>query len=308
VATAASITVDVGRAASRIRVRLPRMSEAMKKIAALVIDDPAALLELGITDVASRAGTSAATVSRFCRLLGYSGYVQFRVGLASELGRDDAYASWRTDIGREFDPRDPPNQLLRALRGAQERALDQTAELIDLSAVARIAEAIWTCDHLDIYGVVGSAAMASELQGRLYRIGVNAHAWGEVHQGLASAAILSDRSVAIGISNSGRTNETIEMREVAKSSGAFTVAITGNPDAPLAMTADACLVNATATVFPQPDDLLAKHSQLLVLDLLHLLVAQRDYAVTAERLTRSRLAVTSHRRPAGDRDMARTAS
>lgn len=306
---APTITIDDGRAASRIRARLPRMSAAMKKIATLVLDDPAALLELSITDVAARAGTSAATVTRFCRLLGYSGYVQFRVGLASDLGHDDAYDSWRADIGREFDPQDPPNQLLRTLRSAQERALDQTADLIDLIEVVRISEAIWTCDHLDIYGVVGSAEMASELQGRLYRIGVNAHAWGEVHQGLASAAILSDRSVAIAISNSGRTNETIEMLQVAKSSGAFTVAITGDPDSPLALTADACLVNATPTVFPQPDDLLAKHSQLLVLDLLYLLVAQHDYAVTAERLTRSRVAVTSHRQPsAAERDMARTAS
>jgi DNA-binding MurR/RpiR family transcriptional regulator len=99
------------------------------------------------------------------------------------------------------------------------------------------------------------------------------------------------------------------MLQVAKASGAFTVAITGDPDSPLALAADACLVNATPTVFPQPDDLLAKHSQLLVLDLLYLLVAQHDYAVTAERLTRSRVAVTSHRQPsAAERDMARTAS
>jgi DNA-binding MurR/RpiR family transcriptional regulator len=210
-----AIIVDDGRVAGRIRARLPHLSASMKKIAALVLDDPGTLLELSITDVASRAGTSAATVTRFCRLLGYSGYVQFRVSLASDLGRDDAYESWRADIGREFDPRDPPGQLLRTLRSAQERALDETAELIDLNEVARIAEAIWTCDHLDIYGVVGSAEMASELQCRLYRIGVNAHAWGEVHHGLASAAILSDRAVAIGISNSGRTNETIEMLQVA---------------------------------------------------------------------------------------------
>src|SRR5262245_4653200 len=193
-AGAPAITVDDGRAASRIRARMPGMSVAMRKIATLVLDDPAALLELSITDVASRAGTSAATVTRFCRQLGYSGYVQFRVGLASDLGHDDAYESWRADIGREFDPQDPPSRLLRTLRSAQERALDQTAELIDLNEVARIAKAIWTCDHLDIYGVVGSAEMASELQGRLYRIGVNAHAWGEVHHGLASAAILPARS------------------------------------------------------------------------------------------------------------------
>jgi DNA-binding MurR/RpiR family transcriptional regulator len=296
-----------GQSATRIHAQLARMSPAMRKIAELVLADPAALLELSITDVASRAGTSASTVTRFCRLVGYSGYVQFRVGLASDLGHDDAYESWRADIGREFDPDDPPSELLGTLRNALDRGYDETTRLLDLAAVARIAEAICACRHLDIYGVVGSAEMAAELCGRLYRIGVNAHAHPEVHQGLASAATLPERSVAIGISNSGRTIETIEMLEQAKSSGAFTVAITGNPLSPLAMVADAYLVNATPTVYPQPDDILAKHTQLLVLDLLYLLVAQHDYTSTAERLTRSRVAVTSHRRLAAEQSVAVTA-
>ena len=58
-------------------------------------------------------------------MLGYSGYVQFRVGLAADLGHDDAYESWRADIGREFDPQDPPAELLRALRSAQTQALER---------------------------------------------------------------------------------------------------------------------------------------------------------------------------------------
>ena len=72
------------------------------------------------------------------------------------------------------------------------------------------------------------------------------------------------------------------MLELAKSSGAFTVAITSDPESPLARVADARIVNATPTLFPQPDDLFAKHAQLLVLDLLYLLVAQHDYAATAD--------------------------
>ena len=59
------------------------MSKAMTKLATLLLDEPLAPLELSITELAEQAGTSAATVTRFCRLIGYSGYVQFRVGVAS---------------------------------------------------------------------------------------------------------------------------------------------------------------------------------------------------------------------------------
>lgn len=275
---------------------MAQMSPAMSKIAELVLADPRGLLELSITDLAARAGTSPATVTRFCRLLGYSGYIQFRVGLASDLGHDDAYESWRTDVGREFDPQDPPADILRALLNAQTRALEATASLIDLEDVTRIAKMIWECEHLDLYGVVGSAALATELQGRLYRIGVNAHAWSEVHAGLASAAILRDPAVAIGISKRGRTKETIEMLSVAKASGAFTVAITSDRDSPLARLADACIVNATPSPQLQPDDLSAKVSQLFVLDLLYLLIAQQDLVTAADRLAATRQAVAHHHR------------
>lgn len=287
------------RAIGRVQAIRHDLSPAMGKIADLVLADPTAMPHLSITEVALRAGSSAATVTRFARVLGYTSYAQFRVGLASDIGHEDAHESWRADIGREFDPQDAPGDLLRVLLTTHARALEATAALIELDEVRVVAKTIWNCAHLDVYGIGGSAEMAAELQARLYRIGVNAHAWGEVHSGLASAAILPPGSVAVALSNSGRTDETIELLQLAHQSGAFTVAITSDRNSPLAGIADSCIANATPKTHLQPDDLSAKHAQLLVLDLLYLLVAQEDYTATAEKLTASRVAVSSHRRPLG---------
>ena len=141
--------------------------------------------------------------------------------------------------------------------------------------------------HVDIYGVVGSAMLAEELQGRLYRIGVPAYAWSEVHTGLTSAAIQDSDTVAIGISTTGRTEETIEMLAEAGRAGAFTVAITNNPTSPLAELADRSIVTSIYEQFLQPDDLSAKHGQLLVLDLLYLLVAQENFDRSSAKLAAS---------------------
>jgi DNA-binding MurR/RpiR family transcriptional regulator len=287
-------TGDGPRAVERIRGAVAQMPAAMARIAEMVLHDPRAPLDLSITDLASRAGASPATVTRFCRLLGYSGYVQFRVALASDLGHRDAYESWRTDVGREFDPQDAPSDLLRSLLAAHTRALEATSANVDLDGLTHIAKRIWASPHLDIYGVGGSAAIAQELQGRLYRIGVNAHAWGEVHAGLASAAILPDDAVVVAISTKGRTHEIIELVERATDSGAFTVAITSDRQSPLARVADSCIVSATVSEQLQPDDMSAKVSQLFLLDLLYLLIAQQDLVTTADRLAATRLAVSPH--------------
>src|SRR3569833_2388948 len=248
--TAAAKTFSV---LDRVKTLQSQMPATMGKIAAVLLDDPKAPLSLSITDLAERAGTSAASVTRFCRMLGYSGYAPLRVAIG---------------------PDDPPEEIRRVLLNTHVLSLQTTAGLLDLPAAIRVAERINRARHVDVYGVGGSALTALETEARLYRIGVNVHTWAEVHNGLTSAAILDDQCVAIGISNTGRTEETIEMLSLAKASGAFAVAITGNPDSPLARVADEVLVAAAPEGYLKPAALSARHCQLFVVDLLYLLIAK----------------------------------
>jgi DNA-binding MurR/RpiR family transcriptional regulator len=281
----------------RIKTYQSQMPGTMAKIAAVLIEDPKAPLSLSITELAERAGTSAASVTRFCRMLGYQGYSPLRVGIAEDVGRGGAQAAWLADIGRAFGPSDPPNDIRQALLDSHVRSLQTTARVLDLAVATRVAEAIARSRHVDVYGVGGSALTAQEVEARLYRIGINVHIWAEVHNGLTSAAILDHQCVAIGVSNTGRTDETIQMLAVAKASGAYTVAITGNPDSPLARIADDVLIAASPDSYLQPADLSARHCQLFVVDFLYLLIAQSNFDRTTRLLAASAAAVAPRRRP-----------
>lgn len=281
----------------RIGTFKSRMPATMAKIADLLMDDPRAPLNLSITELSERAGTSAATVTRFCRMLGYSGYAQLRVSIAEDVGRGGAQAAWIADIGRSFGPHDPPEDIRNALLNTHLNSLQTTATLLDMPTALRVAAAIVKSRHLDVYGVGGSALTALETEARLYRVGINVHTWAEVHNGLTSAAILDQNCVAIGISNTGRTDETIQMLTIAKASGAYTVAITGNPESPLAKMADEVLIAASPNAYLQPADLSARHCQLFVVDLLYLLIAQSNFDRTTRLLAASAAAVAPRRRP-----------
>jgi DNA-binding MurR/RpiR family transcriptional regulator len=281
----------------RVRSLLPEMPSAVARVAAYLLEHPQAPLTLSIGELAEQAGASPATVTRFCRTIGYPGYVELRVGIATDLGRSASIDSWSSEIGGEFGPDDSPEDLLRMLISSHTKALREATSAIDLAVITEVARRIAVTSHVDIYGVVGSAMLAEELQGRLYRIGIAAHAWSEIHSGLTSAAIQDSDTVAIGISTTGRTEETIEMLSEAGRAGAFTVAITNDLTSPLAELADRSLVTSIYEQFLQPDDLSAKHGQLLVLDLLYLLVAQEDFDRSSAKLAASADAVSSHRRP-----------
>lgn len=285
----------------RIRALQPDMPSAVARVADYLIRSPQAPLTESIAELAEQAGTSAATVTRFCRLIGYAGYVELRVGIATDVGRSTARDSWASEIGREFGPDDTPEELLRMLIGGHTRTLREATSAIDLAVMSEISGRIARSSHVDIYGVGGSAMLGEELQSRLYRIGVAAYQWDEVHVGLTSAAIQDADTLAIGISTTGRTEETIEMLATAGRAGAFTVAICNNPSSPLAELADRSIVTSVSERSLRPDNLSAKHGQLLVLDLLYLLVAQEDFDRSSDKLAASALAVATHRRPTGRR-------
>ena len=272
-------------AMGRVRSATPTLSEAMLRISQIVQDDPQALLQTTITELAERAKTSPATVTRFCRQMGYTGYVPFRLALAESVGRDDSSEAWDSAIGRNFGPDETPEEILRSILDAQSRTLLLTAASLDLDQMGRIAAAVAECQTFNIYGAGGSAIIGHELQARLFRIGINAQSYSEAHTSLVSAALLNDRCVAFGISNSGSTQETLDALTLAKENGAYTIAVTGRINSPLARIADECVLTLVPDPYIKPDNIGPRLAQLFLMDLFYLLIAQQNFPRTTRNLS-----------------------
>src|SRR5689334_23792031 len=146
----------------RIRSRLTEFTGALQRVAEQVLSDPAAAARATIVELAERSGTSPATITRFCRALGFDGYADLRLGIAGETGRAARSAGWSVDIGREIQPDDPLERVLHQIIAADTRALAETAARLDLGAVARAADAVAAASKVDIFGIGGSALVGAE--------------------------------------------------------------------------------------------------------------------------------------------------
>lgn len=283
----------------RVRARLPEFTGALQRVAEEVLSDPAGAARATIVELAERSGTSPATVTRFCRALGFEGYADLRLGIAGETGSAARAAGWAVDIGREIQPEDPPERVLQQIIAADTRALAETAALLDLRELQRAADAVAASARVDIYGIGGSALVGAEMQLCLHRIGLAAWSWTDVHNGLASAALLHPGDVAISVSHSGQTRESIEMLAEAGSRGATTIALTSFPRSPLAEIADIVLLHAMQATTFRTDALSGRHPQLVVLDLLYIAVAQRTYDRSHAAFQATARAVAGHWAPPG---------
>nr|WP_198663609.1 MurR/RpiR family transcriptional regulator [Jiangella endophytica] len=279
----------------RIRAALPDLPAALQRVGEQVLSAPAVVARATILETAERSGTSAATVTRFCRALGLPGYADLRLAMAEETGRSSAVAGWEIDIGREILPTDSLQAMLDLITTADLRAIQETAAQLDLTEVERAADAIANAGRVEVYGIGGSALVAGEMQLCLHRIGIPTWSWSDVHVGLTSAALLGPSDVAIAVSHSGATYETVEMLSAAGSRGATTVALTSYRNSALAEVADIVLTTAIHETTFRPDALAARHPQLIVLDLIYVAVAQRRYETTGVALNLTAQAVSAHR-------------
>src|SRR3989304_1373673 len=74
-----------GTCLARVRARLSDGSHSMMCVARFVLGSPARARQVSSGELAHACGTSTATVSRFCKTLGYAGYKELCLDLAAAV-------------------------------------------------------------------------------------------------------------------------------------------------------------------------------------------------------------------------------
>ncbi|MEV1002946.1 MurR/RpiR family transcriptional regulator [Nonomuraea sp. NPDC050202] len=201
-----------------VRARLSGLHDAEARVAHVVLDQGAQLVHLSVSDVARLAGTSASTVVRSCRRLGFGGYQELKIAAAREAPPE---------------PRDELDPLTATVRAAQEAlgGLPATLSRTDLSSAA---EALSGADRVLMAATGLSGAIAVDAAYRLRALGLPVDLPPDPLTAHLAAELLPQRSVCLAISHSGATRTTVETARRARAAGAKVVTITSYASSPLA--------------------------------------------------------------------------
>lgn len=283
---------------TRLRGALPHLSPAESRVARLVEGDPARIAQLTASALAREAGTSAATVVRAARSLGFDGYPQLRYALAAQAGRSDAGRTDPPARVADIAEADGVAVIVAKLAAFESEQLRATADLVSAAAVDATAERLARARRCGLFGIGASGLVAHDLAQKITRIGLNAVVHTEAEAGVMAASLLQPGDVAVAISHSGETPGSIEPLRQAHEAGASTAAITGNPRSTLARHADHVLVTAGSEPGRRPAAVASRTSQLLIVDTLFVrltqlvpgteVALQKTYAAVAAARTRGR--------------------
>ncbi|ODT72193.1 MAG: hypothetical protein ABS75_05210 [Pelagibacterium sp. SCN 63-23] len=263
------------------------LSPAEQQVLKAVRSDYEAATRMTIAELATLAGVSQPTVTRFCRSVGCASFAELKINLATTL----TVAAVYLQPDRQFN--DNAGQLAQSVMTRAMNAMRDALNALDTDAVARAIEAIISARRVDIYGQGGgSASLVEDAKLRLFRIGLPVSAYVDGHQQRMSAATLSQGDVVMAISNSGRSKAVAEALQIARSFGATTIALT-RPDTPVAQGADILIPIVIGedenVLIPTP----SRYAHMGVVDTIATGVAAGRGAEARETLRRVRYTVAS---------------
>lgn len=279
----------------RIRAALPTLRPSEKQIARVFLENPAGAASLSIAALADSCGTSTTSVVRFYKRIGYAHYQDLRMDLTREATRERfEHANLQAASG-DIDRDDTLDDIIAKVAFNETVSIADTAKVLDREELRRAVDLVSCARRIDTFGIGASSIVGLDLQQKLSRIGRTALNWPDSHAAWTSAATLDESCVAIAISHSGTTIDTVEFLAVARQAGAATIALTNFLDSPLAQTADVVLTTAARETRFRSGALGSRIAQLMVIDSLFTGVAQASYDESMKAL-RTTYAAVHHRK------------
>ena len=179
--------------------------------------------------LARRSSTSEATISRFCKRLGFDNYRSFQFS----LGRDLTLKHDGLDLDGEISLENVEDSL-KSILATKMGELEATLRGIDGPTVSAVVKRLAGAGVIQIVAVGNTNSVALDATFKFSQLGLRCttHEVSEIAVGFALT--MQPKDVLLVISNSGRSQRLMRIAQAAKNRGACVIAITSDEQSPLA--------------------------------------------------------------------------
>lgn len=218
----------------KIRFTRQEMGPAERKIADYILENTQNIISDSISELANKCNCGNATIVRFAKRLGFSGYQAMKIGIAREFNSTSS-------ISNEITPEDSCYNIFKKRTNEVLVALNNTESVLDEKEIDKVANIIMKAKRIVVFGLGNSAAIAQDAAHKFLRLGFNAQACCDNHMQAIIASHLDRDSIALGISHSGSSKDIIQALKLSKIGSATTICITNYGTSPIVDVCDHAL-------------------------------------------------------------------
>ncbi len=257
-----------------------------RKIAAYLLENFDKSLHSTLLELADGIGVSDASIVRFCKSIGYTGFQEYKINAAMQCVPEPRLYNPSLSVD------DNPAEICDKIFAIESSALEQTKQELDIAVMNKVADLLLNARRINLVGTGGSAISARDFQHKLLKIGVRAELQEDKDLQLMSASLLTENDVLFAISHSGSNLHVAETIDLAKKKNAKVVTLTMKSKNVLVEKADYPLYVVSEKTIFESESFSARLAQLAMLDCLVALMAFRNFDGSLEAMKATRLATS----------------
>ena len=254
---------------SRIGLYRPKFNATQNRIAEFLLADEQAALDMSIYEMAEKIGTSVATVTRFCQLIGYSGLADMKFHMQQQAVKLEG------DIG--ITRSDSVNVIKQKMMQFSENAIHSCLMDLDNEALETAIDAVGKAKRIMLTASGSAGGVTESAVGLFMNMGFDAFKVGDHLLQLRTAANLGKEDVLIAVSYDGQAKSTGDAMMLAGRSGAKVILVTSVADSLLSRYADVCLLTPARAAGNAMNITATALCQLSILQLIMLGAVTRYY-------------------------------
>ena len=254
----------------KLRFLIPTLPRAEKAVAQALLEKPELICLMTLAELARETDSSDASIIRFCRKMGYSGFSEMKQAFANAL--NDSSIMTVEEIHKE----DSVLDNLQKVYKSNMQTLTDTILLADKEAYEEAVQVLLKAKSIHFFGTGDSAAVCQLFYFKFGRLGIPGSAQQDPVMQLMEASNLGPGDVAVIISYEGKSRIVLNAAKVADERGATIICITKMSKSPLLRLSDISLFIATSDVTVGKDIVARRVAEQMVIDALYLSVLVRS--------------------------------
>ncbi|MGO8693781.1 MAG: MurR/RpiR family transcriptional regulator [Rectinemataceae bacterium] len=252
----------------RLQGVIADLKTAEKRVADYVLQNTEEVANITIEELAVKAKSSYATITRLCKRLGYLGFKEFKSNLINDAfwsrGLDGLVYDMSINKGATTE------YITEKIYTLAMNILEDSYKIMDASIIESAVDKILAAGSICFIGAGYSGISARYAYSKLFRIGLPCFSELDSTLYRMKISIMNETDVLFAISSSGRTNNIIEAVRLAKKSNVTVISLSDFAITPLTKLSDFNLYTTprNANLF-QEIDMPLLIGQIAIIDVLY---------------------------------------
>ncbi|WP_436513761.1 MurR/RpiR family transcriptional regulator [Clostridium thermobutyricum] len=257
----------------RIKLQEFRVSKSDLILMNYINENPGECVDKSISELASIVSIGEATITRFSRKLGFSGYQELKRNIAKYMFKENEV----NRINSKVDLRESVHETAEKIFSDNMKAIEESIKILDEEKILKIREMILNANKIFFFGVGDSGIVATQTGYKFMRIGFDIASSTDAHTMVMLASLMKRGDLVFIFSHSGETSEVVKVCNIAQNNKAKVISITENTNNTLEKISDVNIAYVSKETVFETSTVLSKFTQLFLVELIYAEVIKENY-------------------------------